>query len=50
MNKSKMDKVVNSRQMCHYLGMIMANWDDKLYFENGDEFNGNEDDLELIAA
>ena len=30
--------------------LIMANWDDKLYFENGDEFNGNEDDLELIAA
>lgn len=34
----------------HIGDMISANWGDKLYFENGDEFNGNERDLEPIAA
>lgn len=29
---------------------IENNWGDKLYFEDGREFNGNEDDLEPIAA
>ena len=28
MVKLSMDELVNSRQMCHYLGMIMMNWDD----------------------
>lgn len=30
--------------------MIENNWGDKLYFESGIEFNGNESDLEIIAA
>lgn len=34
----------------HISDMISANWGDKLYFEDGREFNGNEDDLEPIAA
>ena len=28
MAKLSMEELVNSRQMCHYLGMIMANWDE----------------------
>ncbi len=29
---------------------ISANWEDKLFFEDGREFNGNEDDLEPLVA
>jgi hypothetical protein len=34
----------------HIGDMISANWGDKLYFENGDEFEGDLDELETLQS